>query len=71
MVEKFGKMKCKTMSFEIYLKVLIHFSLYKFQKHNCTIQRRQTPYSTMKTQHIKRNSIVQIEIFIAYKTKLF
>ena len=39
MAEKFGKMKFKTMSFEIYLKVLIHFSLYKFQKHNSTIHR--------------------------------
>jgi hypothetical protein len=30
-----------------------------------------TPYSTMKTRHIKRNRIVQIEIFIGYETKLF
>jgi hypothetical protein len=31
MAEKFGKMKCKTI---VRNNVLIHFSLYKFRKHN-------------------------------------
>jgi hypothetical protein len=37
MAEEFGKMKCKTISFEI--KFLYkHFLLYKFRKHNTAVK---------------------------------
>ena len=43
MAEKFGEMKCKTIIYIVRnIKVLVHFSLYKFQKHNRTIQRQDT-----------------------------
>jgi hypothetical protein len=34
MAEKIGKMECKTIVRMARNKVLIHFSLYKFRKHN-------------------------------------
>jgi hypothetical protein len=64
MAEKFGKMKCKT-SFNTLFTLQVSKTQYS------TTHGDRTPYSTMTTRHIKRNSIVQIEIFIAYKTKLF
>jgi hypothetical protein len=67
MAEKIGKVECKTISQMPRSKVLIHFSLYKFRKHNTAAGH----HTAMKTWHIKRNSIVQIEISIGYKTKWF
>jgi uncharacterized membrane protein len=46
--------------------IIFYFTCYKFRKHNTAVR---TPYSTMKTWHIKRNSIVQIGKSIAYKIK--
>jgi hypothetical protein len=36
MAEKIGKVECKTIARMPRNKVLIHFSLYKFRKHNTT-----------------------------------
>jgi hypothetical protein len=53
MAEKFGKMKYIVRN----INVLIHFLLYKFQKHNSTIQRQDTIHSTMKTRHISKEIV--------------
>ena len=45
MAEKFGKMNCKTIIYIVRNKVLIHFSLYKFRKHNAVVK---TSYNTLK-----------------------
>jgi hypothetical protein len=64
MAEKIGKVECKTIARMPRNKVLT--SLFTLQVSKNTIQRQDN-----KTRHIKRNSIVQIEISIGYKRKLF
>ena len=44
MAEEFGKIKCKTISFEKSFNNTFYF--YKFRKHNTA---GRTPYRTMKT----------------------
>ena len=55
MAEKFDKMKCIKENYIVRnMKILIHFSLYKFQKHNSTIQRQDTIQHNEKTTYQKK-----------------